>query len=333
MNSWLFKYCPQKIDDMLGQDSIKRALKTIIMSKGNNMPHLLLYGPSGTGKTLAIKLLTQSMYGTTKSSNVLYIRSINELGISTIRKDIKYFSQRSVNRTSSGVAVKLVVIEGADTMTSTAQAALRRIIETQSVITRFCLTCTDIMRIIDPIQSRCVVFRFKSIRDAALDQHLRFICEQEQADQSCVRGIVDNVRGDMRQAIVQLEANHRMMLSHDDNEQFVRWFESNVATASYEDMSDQIKRMFDAALSPRHIFTTLVQWFIEQDLDAPAIRSICFHASEIDQQIHGDGNNPLYLQYFLYRCKQTLLTYKQKKSQLQAITSCAYPAAACPSNQ
>lgn len=312
MSSWLVKYCPQKINDLLGQESIKRALNTIISSKGNDMPHLLFYGPPGSGKTLVIKLLTQNMYGSALTSNVLYIRSINELGIATIRKDIKYFSQRSVSSTKSGAVIKLVVIEGADSMTSTAQAALRRIIETQSNITRFCLTCTDITRIIDPIQSRCVIFRFKSIKRAMLNKHLRYICEQEQAKQTYVDKILSECQGDVRQSIMQLEVYHRASLQTNDTDNFVRWFKHNIITASYQDIDIQVKNLFDAALSPKQLLTNILQWLISQDLNPSTIETICYNASLVDEQIHQDGCNPLYLQRFLFGCKQLLLADKKE---------------------
>lgn len=167
------------------------------------MPHLLLYGPSGSGKSLALSILVKELFGSKENDNVLYLRSTDELGITTVRTKIKYFSQRATGDTG----VKMIVIEDTDAMTSVAQAALRRIMETQSTTTRFCMTCTSIGRIIDPIVSRCVTFRMKSVPDSHVRNVLCNICDRENVTKDIVNEIVTSSQGDLRNAIILLEVH------------------------------------------------------------------------------------------------------------------------------
>ena len=151
------KYRPDTLEGYIGNDDFKSSLQQWINS--NDIPHLLLCGGAGTGKTTAAKLIVNNI-----NCDSLYINCSDENGIDTIRDKVKSFASAA-----SFKPQKVVIMDEADFLTINAQAALRNIIETYSLNTRFVFTCNYIERIIDPIQSRTVVFELTppSMQDVA----------------------------------------------------------------------------------------------------------------------------------------------------------------------
>lgn len=128
------------------------------------MPHLLLYGPPGTGKTSAIIALTRELFGRHYKEWVMEMNASDDWGIDKVREKIQRFAETQIQRYPEiSHNFKIIILDEADNMTSFAQSALRRIIEDYSSVTWFCIICNYITKIIDPIQSRCVKFRFKDI--------------------------------------------------------------------------------------------------------------------------------------------------------------------------
>ena len=151
------KYRPDTLEGYIGNDDFKSSLQQWIDS--NDIPHLLLCGGAGTGKTTAAKLIVNNI-----NCDSLYINCSDENGIDTIRDKVKSFASAA-----SFKPQKVVVMDEADFLTINAQAALRNVIETFSLNTRFIFTCNYVERIIDPIQSRTVVFELTppSMQDVA----------------------------------------------------------------------------------------------------------------------------------------------------------------------
>lgn len=154
---WTEKYRPDTLEGYIGNDDFKLSLQQWIDS--NDIPHLLLCGGAGVGKTTAAKLIVNNI-----NCDSLYINCSDENGIDTIRDKVKSFASAA-----SFKPQKVVVMDEADFLTINAQAALRNVIETFSLNTRFIFTCNYVERIIDPIQSRTVVFELTppSMQDVA----------------------------------------------------------------------------------------------------------------------------------------------------------------------
>lgn len=143
---WTEKYRPSKLEDYIGNDHIKDKVK--IYLDNEDVPHLLLVGPAGTGKTTLAKLIAANL-----DCDLLYLNASDENNIETVRDKIRSFSSSIGFR-----KWRLVILDESDYMTSNAQAALRNLMETFSKNCRFILTCNYVEKIIDPIQSRCQTF-------------------------------------------------------------------------------------------------------------------------------------------------------------------------------
>lgn len=206
---WIDKYRPKKLEYIIHQDEIKRVLQNTV--KTGELPHLLLYGPPGTGKTSIILALGYELFGPQlMNERILELNASDERGIDTVREKIITFAKESINSTDSRYPCppyKIIVLDEADAITLDAQSALRKVIESSSKITRFCFTCNYIDKIIDPIVSRCVKFRFKPIDKDSMIERLKFIANKEKIilDDKCYEKIYEICEGDARKAIMILQ--------------------------------------------------------------------------------------------------------------------------------
>jgi len=217
---WIEKYRPRCVDDVSYQDEIVSVLKKVISNTSGEFPNFLFYGPPGTGKTSTILAAARELFGPElMKTRVLELNSSDERGINVIREKVKTFSQftASGHRTDGKPCppFKLVILDEADSMTSAAQAALRRTMEKESKTTRFCLICNYISRIIEPITSRCSKFRFKPLSRDILMQRLEFICTQEKVnfEKAALETAVTCSEGDLRKAITYLQCVARLKIN------------------------------------------------------------------------------------------------------------------------
>ena len=179
---WVEKYRPERVDDVSHQEEVVKTLKTSI--EQGSLPHLLFHGPPGTGKTTTILAVGRELFGPDLyKQRILELNASDERGISVIREKVKIFAQGAVGgQKTSGYPCprfKIIILDEADTMTPDAQSALRRIMETYSKVTRFCLVCNYVTRIIEPLASRCAKFRFKSLPMDSMLERMRFIAQSE----------------------------------------------------------------------------------------------------------------------------------------------------------
>lgn len=211
---WIEKYRPKELKEVSSQDATTRILEKSLQSA--NLPHMLFYGPPGTGKTSTILALANELFGPRlMKSRVLELNASDERGISIVRDKIKKFAKMSVSNANEEdlanypcPSFKLIILDEADSMTSDAQSALRRIMETYSKITRFCLICNYVTKIIDPLTSRCSKFRFRSLNVEIGLNRLKFIAENENVkinDEVLIK-ILKISNGDLRKSVNLLQS-------------------------------------------------------------------------------------------------------------------------------
>jgi replication factor C small subunit len=199
---WIEKYRPRSLDEVIGHPEITSRLASYVERK--DLPHLLFSGPAGTGKTSASHAIARHLYGDEWQENFLELNASDERGIDVVRDRIKNFARSSFG----GYDYRIIFLDEADSLTSDAQSALRRTMERFSHNTRFILSCNYSSQIIDPIQSRCAVFRFAAIPDEAIAGRIREIADTEGIDltDDGLEAVVYMANGDLRKAINALQA-------------------------------------------------------------------------------------------------------------------------------
>ena len=200
---WIEKYRPQSLDDIHGQEAIVERLQSYI--EQDDIPHLLFSGPAGVGKTTAATAIARQVYGEDNwRGNFLELNASDQRGIDVVRDRIKNFARASFG----GYDYRIIFLDEADSLTSDAQSALRRTMEQFSDNTRFILSCNYSSKIIDPIQSRCAVFRFSPLSDAAVAAQIDEIAASEEIDltDDGREALIYAAGGDMRRAINSLQA-------------------------------------------------------------------------------------------------------------------------------
>ena len=199
---WVEKYRPHRLDDVVGHEEITSRLKRYV--EREDLPNLLFSGPAGVGKTTSAVAIAREIYGEDWQENFLELNASDDRGIDVVRGRIKEFARASFG----GYNYRIIFLDEADSLTSDAQSALRRTMEQFSNNTRFILSCNYSSKIIDPIQSRCAVFRFSPIASSAIGARIREIADAEgiETTEGGVDALVYAADGDMRRAVNALQA-------------------------------------------------------------------------------------------------------------------------------
>ena len=192
---WIEKYRPKKFEEIKGQTKIIERVKAFV--EAENLPHLLLSGPAGVGKTTLSLVIARELFGDSWKENVLELNASDERGIDVIRTKVKEFAKV---RSLSSVPFKIIYLDECDALTREAQQALRRTMENYAATTRFILSCNYISKIIDPIQSRCTVFKFKLLDKSEIFDLIDNVSKAEGLiiDNSAKESIFEISNGDCR---------------------------------------------------------------------------------------------------------------------------------------
>ena len=199
---WIEKYRPSNLSEVVGQTPITSRLKNYV--KERSMPHLLFAGPAGTGKTTCALALARELFGELWKHNLHELNASDERGIDVVRGKIKEFA-RTAPLGEDGF--KIIFLDEADALTGAAQAALRRTMEKYSRTCRFVMSCNFSSKIIDPIQSRCAVFRFRPLKAEDVERYLKFVAVKEELniDKEAYESLTYLAQGDLIRAINGLQ--------------------------------------------------------------------------------------------------------------------------------
>ncbi len=237
---WVEKYRPKNLSEIIGHEEITKRLKGYVDKK--NMPNMMFSGPAGTGKTSSSIALAKEFFSTNFEQNFLELNASDDRGIDIVRNTIKDFA-RTLAFDSN---FKIIFLDECDALTQDAQQALRRTMEKYTKTCRFILSCNYSSKIIEPIQSRCVIYRFKPLGAKEINEQIQKISENEKItiDEKGKNAINYICQGDLRKAINILQA--AATLDKKLNEEIIY-------TVSSKARPEQVQEMIILALNGKFI--------------------------------------------------------------------------------
>ncbi|GMH84386.1 hypothetical protein TrVE_jg5143 [Triparma verrucosa] len=305
---WVEKYRPKSVEAVKHQTQTSNSLSAAI--KSNELPHLLFYGPPGTGKTSMALALTHQLYPPTLyKSRVLEMNASDERGLSTVRNKIKTFANLTVTTPSPTdlsthpcPPFKLIILDESDTLTTDAQSALRRIIESHSKVTRFLLICNYVSRIIMPLASRCSKFRFTPLPSEAVISKLSEISLNENLNvQEGVYELINRLsEGDMRSAVTTLQSSSNingkvitkdivLMTSGDIPAKDMEGLMKELKGGRYEGMQREVGDLIAGGWSGSLILKGLSDLVVESGMGDLGKAEVCLKVGEAERRLIEGG--------------------------------------------
>ena len=200
---WTEKYRPSTFSELVGQDNSVKRVEALTNSM--NIPHLLFAGPAGTGKSTLALIVVKELYKNNWKENYLELNASDERGINVVREKVKNFAR---TKSLGNIPFKIIFLDEADALTPEAQQALRRTMENYSTTCRFILSCNYSSKIIDPIQSRCAIFKFKLLEKKDIEKVIMKIIEKENMTikPEAIEILYEGCEGDCRRCINILQS-------------------------------------------------------------------------------------------------------------------------------
>lgn len=310
--TWVDKYRPRTLNDIIGHDEVKNVLTSSI--KKGDLPHLLFHGNAGTGKTSTVTALVTQLYGYKMSDNVLELNASDENGINVVRDKIIRFANiivGSVDPKYQCPSFKIIILDEADSMTSEAQTALKKVMESTCDITRFVFICNYENRIIEAIKSRCASFRFNPIPDHLIIKKLKEISKKEnlKIDDKALRVITDICEGDARRSINTLQnikyipgIKMRKIKKGDIHDitsyiekDFFDIYWNTILSGTVDELTRISLKIINTGYPINYILNCIKDRTIETCMNDKQISKILIHIANIERMITNGSNNNIQL--------------------------------------
>ncbi len=306
---WIEKYRPVTLAEIVGQDEIVERLQSYV--KAGSLPHLLFTGSAGVGKTTAAIALAREFFGEAWNLNFREMNASDERGIDVVRNQIKQFARTSP---LGGAEFKILFLDEADALTTDAQAALRRTMESYAQTCRFILSCNYSSKIIDPIQSRCAIYRFKPLSPDAVKEETCRIAAREglTVTPEAMNAIVYIAQGDMRKAINALQG--AAILSSTIDEKMVYAITSNARPDEIEELLKlSLAGDFDGAesllanllhergIAPNELINQCYRALIKRNMNRGLKVELIDHLGETDFRLSEGANSDIQMEALLAR--------------------------------
>jgi replication factor C small subunit len=306
---WIEKYRPQKLADIVGQDEIVERLSSYVRS--GNLPHLLFTGSAGVGKTTAAVALAREFFPDSWQMNFRELNASDERGIDVVRNQIKQFARTTPLGDAS---FKILFLDEADALTTDAQAALRRTMESYAQTCRFILSCNYSSKIIDPIQSRCAIYRFKPLGPDAIREEVRRIIGREglTITDGAMEAIVYIAEGDMRKAINAIQGAAIISPTIDEKRVY-----SITSTARPDEINELLTLSlagdFDGAeallsqllhergIAPNELINQCYRALLKRDIERSVKVQLIDHLGEIDFRLSEGANSDIQMEALIAR--------------------------------
>jgi replication factor C small subunit len=306
---WIEKYRPQKLADIVGQDEIVERLSSYVRS--GNLPHLLFTGSAGVGKTTAAVTLAREFFKDNWQRNFREMNASDERGIDVVRNQIKEFARTGRD---GDVPFKILFLDEADALTTDAQAALRRTMESYAQTCRFILSCNYSSKIIDPIQSRCAIYRFKPLGPDAVKEEIRRIAHRERLTitSEAMEAIVYIAQGDMRKAINAVQGAAIISPTIDEKRVY-----SITSTARPDEINELLSLSlmgdFDGAesllaqllhergIAPNELINQCYRALVKRDMERGLKVKLIDHLGEADFRLSEGANSDIQMEALIAR--------------------------------
>ena len=274
---WVEKYRPSQTDQVIVSDIIRAKINSIIEKK--DMPHLIITGDPGTGKTSTVKCIAKVLITPAKyNKSVLELNASDERGLNMINNTIIHFCEKKIN----DVPHKIVILDEADSITPKAQNLLTNILESYINTTRFAFICNDITKIEESIQSKCMIMNYPKMKNEWIKNRIMYIIDKENIsyDEEGIKALIFCSNGDIRQTINYLECLHYSFgyiskvnvfsLCRTPKPELIKSTFQNIKNKNFTNALEILKELNNSGYSPNDILSTMINMIFENyevDLD------------------------------------------------------------------